>query len=74
MKYLVSSKKAKAVNLSMVTDLSISGNYLMLTTNEGREMRFFFGTPAELDRLFPAVIAFLSTDEVTFDCDEFLSR
>lgn len=72
MKYLVSTKNKKAVNLAMVTDLSISNNYLMLTIIDGREMRFVYGTPADLDRLFPAVIAFLSSDEVTFNCDKYL--
>ena len=73
MKYLVS--KQKAVNLNNVIDFFISDNHLVLSTTDGREMRFVYGAPEELARLFDEVVAFLEEERFrTLDCDKFLGR
>lgn len=75
MKFLVS--KANAINLANVSEITISCNYLKLTTTGGlnsREIQFVYGTDAELHCLFDAVMDFVANNtECVFDCDNFIS-
>lgn len=74
-KFLISG--TKAINLATINGISISNYYLTLTTDAGlnaREIRFVYGTDAELERLFGAVMEFIASDNRTFDCDKFLGR
>ena len=73
MKFIVS--KSHAINLANINDISISNNYLTLTTDAGlnaREIRFVYGTQADLERLFAGVMEFIAGDLKIFDCDKFL--
>lgn len=75
MKYLVSNKKA--VNITSASEISVSCNYLVITSDGGlnaREIKFVYGGEEELYRLFLAVIEFAGSDKTLFDCDEFLGR
>lgn len=74
MKFLVS--KNHAINLATINDIAISNNYLVLTTDAGlnaREIRFIYGTQAELEKLFQQIMDFISGDEKVFDCDDKMS-
>ena len=74
MKFLVS--KNHAINLANINDIAISNNYLVLTTDAGlnaREIRFVYGTQAELEKLFQQIMDFISGDEKVFDCDDKMS-
>ena len=74
MKFLVS--KTNAINLANVSEITISCNYLKLTTTGGlnaRELQFVNGTTEELHLLFDAVMAFVADDTRVFDCDNFLT-
>lgn len=74
MKFLVSNHKA--INLANVDEITISCNYLKLTTGGGlnaREMSFVYGTEADLERLFDAVMDFIGDIHTkVFDCDKYL--
>lgn len=76
MKFITS--KHKAVNLATINTISISNNYLTLTTEAGlnaREIRFVYGTESALEKLFDAIMAFLADGGTkVFDCDKFLSK
>ena len=74
MKFLVS--KNHAINLANINDIAISNNYLVLATDAGlnaREIRFVYGTQAELEKLFQQIMDFISGDEKVFDCDDKMS-
>ena len=76
MKFLVNSKDNKAVNIANVDEITISCNYLVLTTGGGqyaRDVRFIYGTSAGLSALFKRVMEFLTNDENMLDCYEFLN-
>ncbi len=60
MKFIVNSQSHQAVNLANVIDIFVSNNYLMLSLNDGREMRFFYGTENELTNLFNRIMDFIS--------------
>lgn len=75
MKFIISSHKA--VNLATINTISISNNYLTLTTEAGqnaREILFVYGTEPMLEKLFDAIMDFLADENAkVFDCDKFLS-
>ena len=76
MKFLINSESNKAINLANVDEITISSNYLILTTGGGqyaRDIRFIYGTEDNLNRLFSKVMEFLANDEKTLDCHEFLA-
>jgi hypothetical protein len=76
MKFLINSESNKAINLANVDEITISSNYLVLTTGGGqyaRDVRFIYGTSVELTALFNRITEFLADDEKTLDCHEFLS-
>jgi len=60
MKFIVNSQDHKAVNLENVIDIFVSNNHLILSLNDGREMRFFYGTENELTNLFNRIMDFIS--------------
>lgn len=74
MKFLVSQHKA--INLANVDDITISCNYLKLTTGGGlnaREVSFVYGTQENLEKLFDAVMEFIGDIHTkVFDCDWFM--
>ena len=76
MKFIISNRKA--VNLATINTISISNNYLTLTTEAGqnaREILFVYGTKSMLEKLFDAIMAFLADENAkVFDCDKFLSE
>ena len=74
MKFIVS--KSHAINLANINDIAISNNYLTLTTDAGlnaREIRFVYGTQAELEKLFQQIMDFIANDDKVFDCDDKMS-
>lgn len=76
MKFLINSESNKAINLANVDEITISSNYLVLTTGGGqfaRDVRFIYGTNEALAALFKRITEFLANDEKTLDCHEFLS-
>ena len=76
MKFLINSESNKAINLANVDEMTISSNYLVLTTGGGqyaRDVRFIYGTNDELTALFKRITEFLANDEKTLDCHEFLA-
>lgn len=75
MKFLINSKDNKAINLANVDEITISSNFLVLTTGGGqyaRDVRFIYGTPDALSALFGRIMSFLANDEKVLDCYEFL--
>lgn len=73
MKYLVNSQTNKAVNLANVIEIFVSNNYLMLSLNDGREMRFFYGTETALNNLFSRIMEFISEDGTKIlDCNKIM--
>ena len=74
MKFITS--KHRAINLATINAISISNNYLELTTESGqnaREIRFIYGTDAELTKLFDAIMVFANDNTTSvFDCDKFM--
>ena len=75
MKYLVSGNKA--INLSNADEITISCNYLKITTGGGlnaREVSFVYGTEAELVTLFSEIMDFIEGEGRIFDCDKFIKR
>lgn len=76
MKFLINSKDNKAINLANVDVITVSCNYLKITTGGGlnaREVNFIYGTPAQLGILFGRIMEFLANDEKVLDCYEFLN-
>lgn len=76
MKFLINSESNKAINLANVDEMTISSNYLVLTTGGGqyaRDVRFIYGTNDDLTALFKRITEFLANDEKTLDCHEFLA-
>lgn len=76
--FLYNSESNKAVNLANIEDIFISDNYLILTTNGGlnaREIRFVYGTPAKLSKLFKAIMEFIKDyQQGAFDCYDFIKN
>ena len=76
MKFLINSKDNKAINLANVDEITISCNYLKITTGGGlnaREVSFIYGTNDALSALFNRIMSFLANDEKVLDCYEFLN-
>ena len=74
MKFIVS--KRKAINLATINSISISNNYLVLTTDAGanaREILFFYGAERVLVELFDAIMDFIKSEGRVFDCDKFVA-
>lgn len=71
MKFIIS--KQHAVNLDTIINIAISGNYIILTTLTAREIKFFYGTKPQLDKLFDAIMTFIGSEGRTFDCDKFVA-
>ena len=75
MKFIVSKKSStRAINLANVTDIMVSANYLVLTTIDGREEKFIYGTEKDLNELFDALMDWLAQDYESgvFDCGEIM--
>lgn len=76
MKFLINSKDNKAINLTNVDEITVSCNYLKITTGGGlnaREVSFIYGTTAELNVLFGRIVEFLGNDEKVLDCTAFMN-
>lgn len=76
MKFLINSESNKAINLANVDEITISSNYLILTTGGGqyaRDIRFIYGTNDALSALFGRIMTFLANDEKVLDCYEFMN-
>lgn len=67
MKYL--RHKKSIVNLANVIDIYLSGQYIMLATIDGREVRYVFGTPSTNEMIFEQILEFLASDEKVFEID-----
>lgn len=62
----------RTINANQVVDFSVSANYLVITTTDGREQKFFYGGEQMLKEAFDALVAFLAYDEWgIFNFDEF---
>ena len=75
MKFLINSKDNKAINLANVDEITVSCNYLKITTGGGlnaREVCFIYGSTDGLTALFSRIMTFLANDEKVFDCYEFM--
>lgn len=73
MKFIVSKKSSvRAINLANVTDIMVSANYLVLTTTDGREEKFVYGTEKDLNELFDTLMDWLARGQESgvFDCDK----
>ena len=73
-KFIIS--KHRAINLSNIDEVSVSCNYLKITTSQGRIINFVYGTDDALESLFEAIMDFMGAEnpKTTFDCDEFISN
>ena len=75
MKYIFS--KNRALNLANIDEITVSCNYLKVTTGGGlnaREINFIYGGEAELVSLLKAIMGFIAGEGNLFDCDKFLGR
>ena len=75
MKFLINSKENKAINLANVDEITVSGNYLKITTGGGlnaRNVSFIYGSTDALSALFSRIMEFLANDEKVLDCYEFM--
>lgn len=72
-KFIISNHNA--INLSNIDEISVSCNYLKITTSQGRTINFVYGTDDALECLFDALMSFMSSqnNKTTFDCDKFIS-
>ena len=72
-KFIIS--KHKAINLSNIDEVSVSCNYLKITTTQGRTINFVYGADDALESLFDAVMEFMGAEnpKTTFDCDKFMT-
>ena len=72
-KFIIS--KHKAINLSNIDEVSVSCNYLKITTTQGRTINFVYGADDALESLFDAVMDFMGAEnpKTTFDCDKFMT-
>ena len=58
-KWLINSKDIKMHNLANIVDISVSCNYLVLTTIDGREERVIYGAEDKLKKLYEAIKGFI---------------
>lgn len=72
-KFIIS--KHRAINLSNIDEVSVSCNYLKITTTQGRTINFVYGADDALESLFDAVMDFMGAEnpKTTFDCDKFMT-
>lgn len=71
MKFLRNS--SRAINIAHVIDITVSANYLVLSTIDGREEKFIYGPEDKLMCLMSAVLAFIAEPEThVLDCDEYM--
>ena len=72
-KFIIS--KHRAINLSNIDEVSVSCNYLKITTTQGRTINFVYGADDALESLFDAVMVFMGAEnpKTTFDCDKFMT-
>ena len=72
-KFIIS--KHRAINLSNIDEVSVSCNYLKITTTQGRTINFVYGADDALESLFDAVMEFMGAEnpKTTFDCDKFMA-
>ena len=76
MKFIINSNQHTAINLANVSEITISCNYLKLTTTGGlnaREVSFFYGSDAVLEMLFAKIMEFVDSTESVFDCYKFVN-
>ena len=74
MKYLVTKKPSiRSINLDNTTDITVSANYLVITAVDGREEKFVYGAEKDLERLFDAIMEFIASDLVVFNCDAYMN-
>ena len=72
MKFLYNSKDLNSVNLANVINIFVSGNYLMLSLTDGREMRFIYDTTEVLTKLHARIMQFIGAEDAkVFDCYQF---
>ena len=63
------------VNLAHVIDITVSANYLVLTTIDGREEKFIYGPESTLADLLVEIVIFTTNPEAhVLDCEEFMQN
>ena len=63
------------VNLAHIIDITVSANYLVLTTIDGREEKFIYGPESVLSDLLVQIVIFTSChDDHILDCKEFVEE
>lgn len=74
-KFLVNG--THTINLANFDEFTISCNYLKLFTGGGlnaREVSFIYGTDENLTKLHKAIMEFIASDLVVFDCKKFMEN